>query len=152
MTNDSHSKVSKKGYGLLAIGSSDGWELTIDESLDEDLKWEAELEGPNIYISYSFQDLKIVGVALEYLQSRILDGREVVHGRSRSRNGLTLGKFGASRISLMWDDEDFDRCFIIVGPSSNSSIRLSLIGGDIKKLIGAFQKVVGQLPADPGDS
>jgi hypothetical protein len=147
LATDPRHTVPKSGLGLMAIGSSDAWEVTINESLGRDDEWEAEIEGPKFYMTFSLKRLRILREAVDYLQDRILG-----EGRSRlkatNQDGLTLGKFGASKITLIWDDEDFDRCFFLVRGSGHSAIRLTLLGEEIRKLSQAFQKVVEQLPSD----
>jgi hypothetical protein len=148
MASDSPPKISKLSHGLAAIGSSGAWDLTIDESLDEEGGWEAELEGPNIYLSFVLDDLHLIRAALEYLQSKKAVEPKETGRKSATRGGLTLGRIGESKITLIWDDEDFDRCFIVVGPTGDSTIRLTLSGHDIKMLTGAFRKVIEQLSED----
>jgi hypothetical protein len=147
LATDPQCTVPKNGFGLMAIGSSDSWEVTVDESLDKDQEWEAEIEGPNFYITFSLKKLQVLRDTLDYLQTRIL-GEGTSRLNSIKQDGLTLGKFGASKITLIWDNEDFDRCFFIIRGSGNAAIRLSLYGDEIKKLSKAFQKVVEQLPSD----
>src|SRR4029077_1897334 len=103
-------------------------------------EWEVEIEGPNFYITFPLKKLEILRDTLDYLQTRILGEKEMPHPKSIKQDGLTLGKFGASKITLIWDDEDFDRCFLIIGGTGNSTIRLSLFGNEIKELSKAFQK------------
>lgn len=145
-----HAKDPELGYGLLAFGSSGAWELTIDESLDEDDKWLAEIEGPNTYLAFSLKDLGVVRDALAYLLTRILKSQNGPLSHSGPQLGLTLGRLGESTISLVWDNEpEFDRCFLIIGPAGDSVVRVSLVDNDIKMLTDAFQEVVDQLPAVP---
>src|ERR1700686_1317828 len=110
MAADPQHTVQQNGLGLMAIGSSDSWEVTIDESLDKEQEWEAEIEGPRFYISFSLNQLQILRDTMDYLQTRIL-GEGTSRPDSIKEDGLTLGRFGASNITLIWDDEDFDRCF-----------------------------------------
>jgi hypothetical protein len=147
MATDPQYKVQKNGLGLMAIGSSDSWEVTIDESLDKEQEWEAEIEGPKFYITFSLKRLQILREVVDYLESRIL-GEGLSRLNSKREDGLALGRFGTSRITLTWDNEDFDRCFFIVRGSGHSAIRLTLLGDEIKELSKAFQKVVEQLPSE----
>jgi hypothetical protein len=136
-------------FGLVAFSSSGSWDLTIDESLDQEDKWTAEIEGPNIYISFSIRDLKVVEEALAYLERRNLDSPG--HNLTAPSTGpgeLTLGEFGSNSIVLVWDNEEFKRCFLIVGPRANSTMRLSLSGEDVEMLSKAFQEVVNELALD----
>lgn len=142
MASHPRQKVSRAGHGLMAIGSSDAWEVTIDESLDRDREWEAEIEGPNLYVGFSLGDLQVLKDARDYLRS----GR--TPPGSSPRDGLTLGTFGASKVLLIRDDEDFDRCFLVIGASGRSTVRLSLLGEDMKGLSQALEAAVARLPED----
>ena len=136
------------GLGLMAIGSTDSWEVTIDESLYNENEWEAEIEGPKFYVTFSLENLEVLRETVHYLRSRISsEGPSFLN--SNHKDGLTLGKFGASKMTLIWDDEGCDRCFFILRGAGNSAIRLTLVGDEITKLSEAIQKVVRQLPCRP---
>jgi hypothetical protein len=129
MAADPQHEAQENALGLMAVGSSDSWEVAVDESLDKDRQWEAEIEGPKFYITFSLRNLRILHDALAYLQSRILN-EGVVTPNSTKDHGLTLGEFGKSNVTLIWDNEGFDRCFFIIQSSGNSAIRLTLLGED----------------------
>jgi len=146
--NEQHETTSDR-FGLVAFSSSGSWDLTIDESLDQEDKWTAEIEGPNVYISFSIRDLKVIQEALGYLQRRDLDRPgQTLTSPSTSQGGVSLGKFGSNSVILVWDNEDFNRCFLVVGPRANSTMRLSLFGDDIGMLSKAFQEIVNELALD----
>ncbi len=133
----------------MAFSSSGPWDLTIDESLDQEDKWTAEIEGPNVYISFNIRDLKVIQEALAFLQRRNLDRPDQdLNASSTSQAELTLGKFGSNSIILIWDNEDFIRCFLVVGPRANSTMRLTLSGDEIEMLAKAFEKIANELPLD----
>ena len=143
MSHDLDSQTSLDDRsGLIAFTSTGTWDITVAESFEENGVWEAEIEGPSIYVSFSFEDARMLGDALDYLTTRISRANQ------SPSNGITLGKFGESKIMLIWDNEDFDRCFLVVGPTNNSVIRFSLLDHDIKMLTKAFQNVVNQLSDD----
>src|SRR5438067_1519342 len=127
-----------EGLGLLANGSSRRWDVAVDEALDRNA-WSLEIEGPQTYLVFQLQDLKVLPAALGFLQSgpRPIRGRDWHGGES----SLTLGRFGSASVSLVWDNEDFLRCFILVGPKARSTLRLSLEAEDIPMLIEALQQV-----------
>jgi hypothetical protein len=135
-----------QGTGLLASGSSGRWDVAVDETLDRD-EWSLEIEGPNAYLVFQLQDLAILSVARRFLQSRPptdpVGNAPATHGGEVE---LTLGKFGSASVSLAWDNEDFPRCFLIVGPKARSTLRLSLGAEDIQALGEAFGQVVNDLP------
>ncbi len=49
---------------------------------------------------------------------------------------------------MIWDDEEAPRCFFVVGPDAQSTLRLSLDREDIQMLIEAFEQVVEDLPTE----
>jgi hypothetical protein len=127
---------------LLANGSSGRWDVAVDESVDgSDLSMELE-NGP-VYLFFKLQSLENVRQAFAYLRS----------GPDRSRRddeqSLRLGHFGSSTVSLIWDDEDPLRCFLVIGPSALSTLRLTLDGEDIRSLLAALEQVVEDLPPEP---
>jgi myo-inositol catabolism protein IolC len=56
-------------------------------------------------------------------------------------DSLTLGRFGHASVSLVWDTEDFIRCFLVIGPKAKSTLRFSFQEEDIKMLVEALQEV-----------
>jgi hypothetical protein len=57
-----------------------------------------------------------------------------------------IGYFGRAPVSLLWDNEHQDRCFLVVGPKSRSTLRLSFCTRDITTL----REALGQLREDLG--
>src|SRR5262245_34453828 len=107
-------QISKKaeGLGLLANGSSRRWEICVDESVDHD-KWFLEIDGPHYYLVIQLDDLLVVKRFLRFLDQK--DGQDE----------LALGRFGSTSVSLLRDNEDFPRFFIVIGPKSQCTLRLS---------------------------
>jgi hypothetical protein len=147
--------MSKNGQstdrlGLLAIGSSGRWEIAVDESLDRD-EWFFEIDGPQTYLVFQLQDLKVIPAALGFLQSKPQpdqsQGRHGVHDREAA---LVLGRFGSASVSLLWDDEDFLRCFLVISPDARSTLRLSFEAEDIPMLVEALRQVVKDIPQVSG--
>jgi hypothetical protein len=138
-----------EGMGLLANGSSGRWDIAVDESLDRD-EWSMELDGRNTYLVFQLQDLSVIPRVLQFLQS----GAAAKHapGRHDGEEGgrLTLGRFGSEPVSLVWDNEDFQRCFLVVGARGLSTLRLSLEAEEIPMLIEALSQVVAELPPVAG--
>jgi hypothetical protein len=128
--------------GLLGFGSSRCWELAVDEALDRD-EWSLEIEGPQTYLVFQLQGLHILPAALDFLQSAY-PGK--VYRRHDDESSLTLGRFGSATVSLVWDNEDVPRCFIVVGPRARSTLRLTLDEEDIRMWIKALKQVVDELP------
>ena len=128
--------------GLLANGSSRRWDIAVDASLDRD-EWSLEIDGPQTYLVFQLQDLSVIPAALRFLESGPPSG-------PRHDSALTLGRFGSASVSLVWDNEDFPRCFIVIGPKARSTLRLSLESEDIQMVIEALRQVVRDIPQDSG--
>jgi hypothetical protein len=122
-------------YGLLANGTSRRWDVAIDEALDREGEWAAELEGPNVYLVLRLRDLQVITEAIRFLEESPEEG-----------GTLSLGKFGASAASLEWDNEPPLRCFLAIGPKAKSTLRLCLDGEDVRMLREALRQVAADLP------
>lgn len=137
---------SNSGLGLLANGSSGDWDVAVDESFNGE-EWSLEIDGPQTYLVFQLQDLQVIRSALDLLQSRPLPAeKRGSHERSENESGLALGRFGSASVSLLWDNEDFPRCFIVVDSKDRSTLRLSLEGEDLQKFIESLRQVVKGLP------
>jgi len=55
-------------WGLLANGSSRLWHIDVDESLAGD-EWIIEIDGPQTYLAFQLENLKVLEAALRLLQS-----------------------------------------------------------------------------------
>jgi hypothetical protein len=137
---------STGGLGLLANGSSALWDVSVDEALDQE-QWFLELDGPETYLVFQLQDLKVIPAALRFLQSSLRPNSIGAAQRNhKDEVALALGRFGPAAVSLLKDNEDVPRCFLVVGSKGRSVMRLSLAERDIKMLIEALSQVVEALP------
>lgn len=135
-------------FGLLASGSSGAWHIDVEESLDGK-NWYLELDGPYSYLVLQLTDLQVIPAALNFFESGLRrTQRKIPAGPEKDDRELCLGKFGASSVCLLWDDEESLRCFLIVGPTSHAALRLTLITSDIEMLIDALRQVMNDLPED----
>jgi hypothetical protein len=138
-------------YGLLANGSSQLWDIAVDESLDREGEWLLELDGRTTYLVFQLRDLGVISGAIAFLQ-RGLNTPEGPNRRLRVEDGeaLTLGTFNKSTVCLLWDDESPLRCFLIIGPQARSTMRLALQRDDIEMLLEALRQVAADLPDETG--
>src|SRR5262245_64933289 len=136
--------------GLLANGSSRRWDVAVDEPLDGD-EWSLELDGPQTYLVFQLRDLKVISEAVRFLQSRPSSDPASRRDEEADVAELTLGRFGSAAVSLIWDNEDFPRCFLVIGPKARSTLRLSLDAEDIRMLSEALRQVMNDLPQPAGD-
>jgi len=132
---DARFQKSAGSYGLLANGTSPRWDVAIDESLDREGEWSAEIEGPNVYLVLRLRDLEVIAEAFRFLEASATEG-----------GTFSLGKFGAASVLLEWDNEPPPRCFLVIGPRARSTMRLSLDGEDVRMLRDALRQVAADLP------
>jgi hypothetical protein len=131
-----------KPRGLLASGACRDWEVAVDESLERD-EWSLEIEGPRAYLFFRLQGLGKVRDALLFLQAHL----EATGCEERTKeDALLLGRFGSASVSLLWDNEDFKRCFLLIGSKARSTVRFTLEEDDLKQIIEALGQVVSELP------
>jgi hypothetical protein len=127
--------------GLLAFGSSPKWDISIDES-SQGTEWAMEFDGPNFYLLFNIDNLNVVEKGLAFLRrGATWSSFEKRNSDSENDNRMPLGRFGASAVSFVWDDEEFVRCFLVVGSQSRSSMSYNLYAEDIECLISAFEQV-----------
>jgi hypothetical protein len=138
--------TSAGGFGLLAFGSSGRWDISVVESSDRE-EWLLEIDGPQIYLIFQLRDLAVVGKALRFLQAG--PGTSSPQGEDVAR--LTLGRFGTDSVTLVWDNEDFPRFFLVIGSEAKAVLHLSFQDNDIAMFIDALQQVVAELPTDEAE-
>lgn len=133
---------------LVANGSSSEWDVSLSEFLGHE-GWALELDGPQTYLLFRIQDLEVLRTSLRLLQSgsQMKWTSKGPHGATK--RDVHLGWFGKAPVTLVWDNEDFARCFLIVGAKARSTLRLSLESKDIQMLTEALQQVVKGLGALP---
>jgi len=137
--------------GLLANGSSGPWSIAVDESVDRD-EWSIEIDGPQVYLVFQLAELTTPLKALQFLQLELTAERaREPRRRQVGEDALTLGHFGPASVSLVRDNEDFARCFLVIGPRARSTFRLSLDEEDIRRFTDALRQVVADIPEGFGE-
>ncbi len=132
---------SETDLALLANGSSGPWQVDVDESIERANDWSVTIEGPQTYLAFQLTDLAVIPEIISFLE-RGLAGRLDPPKPDRATLGpQLLGKFGSYSVSLVWDNEDFPRCFLVIGPQARSTMHLSLSETDIRMLLDAFRQV-----------
>jgi hypothetical protein len=146
-----HSETATGGWGLLAIGCAGRWQIDVTESLDRASEWAMEIEGPKVYLTFQLRDLNAVSEAARFLRVHLGKGAQREQpGWSAAEDTLLLGAFGSGSVSLMWDNEEFPRCFLVVGPKARSTLRLDLDKEDVQMMIEALDQVLKDLaPTSP---
>jgi hypothetical protein len=141
--------------GLLANGSSGRWDISVDESLNgREREWSLEIDGPQAYLVFRLRDLNVVRKALCYLELGLaLHQTGAWCKREDQESPPILGRFGPASVSLLWDKEEFPRCFIVIGAEARSTLRLTLDREDIPMFVEALRQVADGLSSaacDPG--
>jgi len=137
-----------EAFGLVANGTAGRWDISVDESLDREHEWSLEIDGPQTYLVFRLQDLKVVQQTLHFLESGLALHKSGAWAKGQDReDAQILGRFGSALVSLLWDNEDFPRCFIIIGAEARSTLRLSLDREDITMFVEALRQVAHGLPA-----
>jgi hypothetical protein len=133
-------------FGLLASGSCRLWHIDVDESLDGN-RWYFDLDGPTCYLVFQLKDLQVIRDALKFLQYRLGgSGVQIPRGPEKGDQELCLGQFGSASVWLLWDDEETLRCFLVVGPRAQATLRITLLAEDIEMIVDALRQVVQDLP------
>lgn len=122
---------AKTTVGLLAIGSSGSWEVSIDQTTQGRDRWFAQIEGPSVYIYFEIASLEVIDQAIGFLSQ--------VEDLSNSGDSLALANGKTPQIVLLRDDEFADRFFLLVETSNRSVVRLTLAGKDLADLADALR-------------
>lgn len=139
------SESNSERIGLLAYGSFGHWDVSVNESLDT-AAWFLELDGPSTYLFFQLQGLEVIRATLRFLRAVAEESKE--WDKRADESLLRLGRFGSAAVTLHKDNEDFPRCFIVIGSPNESTLRISLDGEDIHMLHDAFVQVVNDLPQE----
>jgi hypothetical protein len=131
--------------GLLATGSSEIWDISLEETISGHDAWFLEIENRGIYLTFQLLRLDSVSDLLRFLDTHFSDATEITPGNwDEESHALTVGTFGPDPVQFVWDNEGFARCFIVLG-SHTSTLRWSVHQEEIASLIEALQQVVEEL-------
>ena len=127
-------------FGLLAIGSSGGWEISIDEHVSDADRWCAQLEGPSVSFSFEIPSLDVIPKMIQLFQPS---------SRSFKQNGsLSIGKDPNVPVTLVKDDEYDDRVFLVVGQPAHPVVRYAIAGVDFESIAEALRQVSEDIDAE----
>jgi hypothetical protein len=130
-------EAGKKGTepenaGLVAGGDAGPWSIAIDENLDKKDDWALVIQFHNHYFACQLLNLSVPRQVLGFLSNP-------------ASPPLGIGKFGQAAVELRFDHE-VDRCFLVVGPRSKSTLHLAIEGPDLETFVAAWKLVVADLP------
>jgi len=135
MTQNSEPRTAESG--LLAYGSSSRWDISVDESPSGE--WSLELDGSQTYLVFQLCGLEVLQDTFNFLSPTTGAGDQ------QKQDRLVLGTFGSTPVSLLRDNEDFPRYFLLVGPVEKSAIRLNFDEEDIGMIRDALSQVLADL-------
>lgn len=130
-----------ESFGLLAIGSSEPWEIAIDEALSGPDRWYAQIEGPTVTFYFEIPSLEIVSKMARFLEPRLTATKKASNGSAKPTDSLVLGKDKKTTISLVKDNEYDNRFFLVVGSMGNPIVRFVIAGADVMKIREALRQV-----------
>jgi hypothetical protein len=141
-------KDIEPNVGLVANGSSAGWHIDIDETLDGPEKLFVQIEGPTDYLYFEVLNRRVFKEALD-LVAQCVGGVTPASGKKQTigtdLQKITLGRFGTVPMELIRDDESAGRCFLKAGDSANACIRIQIAGSELKAFAAALAQVTEEL-------
>jgi len=137
----SHNQADSQAVGLVANGSAGAWEIAVDETISGAAKWFAQIEGPRVDIYFEIPSPKMIDQTIGFIERHMDADRLLPPGSATQSRSLRLGTFGRSPVALVWDDEDRNRCFFVIGRSVQPMIRITLLDGDLDEFTQALRQV-----------
>jgi hypothetical protein len=133
---------NRETLGLVANGTSGQWDVAVDETTSGADRWFVQIEGPTVSFYFEIASPDMVEKMLQFLEY----GQKKSHNKSTKGNGLLLiGKDKRMPVTLVRDDEDSDRIFLLVGPQNRPIVRFAVVGADLTSLIGALRQAMEDL-------
>jgi hypothetical protein len=136
-----HNQADCEAIGLVANGSAGSWEIAIDETISGAATWFAQIEGPQVYIYFEIPSPKIIDQTIGFIERHTDPDQPLPLGSATQCGSLRLGSFGRSPVALVWDDEDRNRCFFVIGRTVQPMIRITLLDGDLDEFTQALRQV-----------
>ena len=137
--------VEPLDIGLVAAARIGSWSVEIDQTVSGDERWFAQIEGP---VAYLYLELPTPAAIEE--PSRLFAERLAHQDASGALQGLSveLGLFARRPVSILFDDEFADRCFLLISDESGSTVRVSIAAQDFADVANAIQQVHKELHRD----
>ena len=134
-------------HTLLAATGTDGpWSIDVEETISGAESWLATIEGPALSFSFIIPSPSVVSSALNFFEKNPLFPR-ALPGSNEQNGSLRIGTFHRAPVTLLWDDEYADRCFLAIGGATHC-LRLTLGNAEIAKLSAALRQVNQELADD----
>jgi hypothetical protein len=129
---------------LSAIGSSNGWEVSLDEATGKRVRWILQIEGPSVFVSMPVPSPGIVEDLLTYLR----ESARLHRSPPIPAVAFPLGESEDRLVSLWRDDEFSDRCFLILETKSKTVVRITIGGQDWHAFVHALTDLRRELVAN----
>jgi hypothetical protein len=135
---------NNEALGLMANGSSGGWEVSVDEATKGPERWFVQLEGQSVYFAFEIPSPEMIATALEFLEGH--SSPKGTHSQFSAENGsLILGKHRQIPVILVHDDEYKDRFFLIIGQEADVVVRFTIAGEDLTEIKEALRQATEDL-------
>jgi hypothetical protein len=138
-------KPKQASIGLLAIGTSGPWEVSIDETTSRPVRWFVGLEGPSLSFHFEISALQVVGRMLHFLAADRKASR--LNGKGARGARLVLNSESLMTVTIIKDDEYSDRFFLVAGGVKSPALRLTFAGKDAGHFIEALRQIEEELSA-----
>jgi hypothetical protein len=128
------------------------WFVSIDQVTDS-RNWLLEIDSPEGYLTFKVACLGVLEKAIALLDST-LESQSTIHKRPfvSKTDDVALGHFSRASVHLLRDNEDFPRCFIVIGPGSRSTLRMSLYEDDIRAFATALAEAMRDCTRESGET
>ncbi len=126
--------------GLIAIGSSGPWAISIDQTTSGRKRLLAQIEGPAVELRFEIASLNVIDEAFGLLA-------EVRQGSTNDNTAreMILGHSQTIAVRLVRDDEFADRCFVLIESKTGVLARFTVAGDDLVSLSAALSQVQDDL-------
>lgn len=119
---------------LLAIGTSDGWTVTVDESTNEAQNRFLQIEGPSLNLLCEIEDLDVLDNVHRFLRTP-----------GKPSECIVVGEIDRIPLRFLWDVEPEKRLLITIGPAARPLARISIDEEAVGALAAATQQVIRDL-------
>jgi hypothetical protein len=139
-------------FGLVANGSLDGWDVSIDETTEGPQRWFVQIDGPACYLYFRVWHPDVIQSTLDFLRGHLCPDQCHDNNKRSSRRAqpreLELSDLDGMSISLLWDVEAKGRCVILIRGNGEFVSRVTIESSESAKLAGSLEQVRDQLQED----
>lgn len=128
------SKLQSFRVGLMAYGKAKDWEFSIDETIEGEDRWFAQIEGPSLSLYFEIPSPQMVIELASFLDSQ-------EHASLNDPKEIEIGHFNGSPVRILRDDEFQDRCFLTIQSNEMSNVRVTLLGDDLDAISNAVRQI-----------